>query len=323
MPQVHSAPAPRSGDVRREALAAESRVRHYLLETPLVESAELGEMAGCRCWLKLENRQVTGSFKARGALAFLTGLGKPPVSGVVTASTGNHGLAVAWAGKRMHIPVTVVLPQTLPQARIRPLEASGAVVLRWGNDVVLAEARAREIAREQKAVYLPPYNDLRVIGGQAGVALEVEKQLGFPDYILVPVGGGGLAAGVAGWFSARDAATRVVGCQPENSDVMAASVAAGRIVEQESLPTLAAAAAGGIEPGSITFALCRDLVDSWIRITEQEIADAMGLVGRVTGFAVEGAAALTVAAMLKSPRMVAGKIVVLVISGGNTNIDRP
>jgi threonine dehydratase len=279
-------------------------------------------MAGCRCWLKLENRQVTGSFKARGAMSFMSALSQRP-AGVVTASTGNHGLAVAWAGKRKRVPVTVVVPENVSGYKARNLEATGVVLVRWGDDAVQSEAHARELAGKSGFVYLPPYNDLRVIAGQAGVALEVENQLGFPDYMLVPAGGGGLVAGVAGWFRGRGASTHVVGCQPVNSDVMAASVEAGRILEQLSKTTLASAAAGGIEAGSITFPLCRDLVYSWIRVTEKEIADAMDLVSQVAGFAVEGAAAMPVAAILKNPKMVAGKTVVLVISGGNTDMSRP
>ncbi|HDP94611.1 MAG TPA: pyridoxal-phosphate dependent enzyme [Candidatus Aminicenantes bacterium] len=313
---------PGSLDVLEQALAAESRVRPQVLVTPLTACGALGREADCRCWLKLENRQATGSFKARGAMSFMRALSQRP-AGVVTASTGNHGLAVAWAGKRMRVPVTVVVPENVSGHKARNLEAAGATLVSWGDDVVKSEARARDLARESGYIYLPPYNDLRVVAGQAGVGLEVENQLGFPDYVMVPVGGGGLVAGVAGWFRGRGASTRVVGCQPENSDVMAASVEAGRILEQPSRPTLASAAAGGVEADSVTFALCRDLVDSWIRVSEKEIADAMDLVSRVAGFAVEGAAALPVAAIMKNPQMVAGKTVVLVISGGNTDMSQP
>ncbi|MBN1196016.1 MAG: pyridoxal-phosphate dependent enzyme, partial [Candidatus Aminicenantes bacterium] len=164
---------PRSMAVLEQAVAAESRLRPDVIETPLIESAALGKRTGCRCWLKLENRQVTGSFKARGAMAFLSALSQRP-AGVVTASTGNHGLAVAWAGKRLGVPVTVVVPKNVSSHKAHGLEAAGAALVSWGDDVVRSEARARDLARESGYVYLPPYNDLRVIAGQAGVALEVE-----------------------------------------------------------------------------------------------------------------------------------------------------
>ena len=305
-------------DVLREALAAEQRVRPGIRVTPLMACPFLERLAGCRCWLKLETRQQTGSFKARGAMSFLQGLDKNSVAGVVAASTGNHGLAVTWAAKLMSIPVTVVVPETVSPLKAERLRSTGATILYHGDDVVQAELRARELAGESHQPYVPPYNHPRIIGGQAGVALELERQTGFPDHVLVPVGGGGLISGVAGWFSARGAATRVVGCQPGNSDIMAASVAAGRILDLPSRPTLAAASAGGIEAGSITFPICRDHVAAWQRVSEEEIRRAMQDLKRETGILAEGAAAMPVAALRSNPGAYAGSTVVLVISGGNT-----
>ena len=304
-------------DVMREALAAESRVRPAVLETPLRECPELGRIAGCRCWLKLENHQVTGSFKARGAMNFLAGLSEFRKREVVTASTGNHGLAVAWAGSALGFSVTVVVPRDASSAKIKAIQQSGAAIRYHGDDVVLAEKEARRMAAESGLPYVPPYNHPRVIGGQAGVALEVEKQLGFPDHLLVPVGGGGLAAGMAAWFAAGRGSTRIVGCQPRNSDVMAASVTAGHIVERPYQPTLASASAGGVEKGSITFPLCRDYIHAWQRVSEREIRAAMAFLEDRAGISAEGAAAMPVAVLMADPEQYSGSTVVLVISGGN------
>lgn len=315
-----SSPPFDSGSVAREAMAAEYRIRPGVRVTPLVESVALGKVGKCRCFLKLENEQVTGSFKTRGAMAFLTGVpGRVLNPGVVTASTGNHGMAVAWGGRNMGVAVRVVVPENASPLKTRRLEAMGAKLSVHGQDVVEAESFARTLAESRGLTYVSPYNHPLVIAGQAGIAMEVEKKLGFPDHFLVPVGGGGLAGGIAGWCAARNATTRIVGCQPANSCVMANSVRAGRIILASSRPTLAAAAAGGIEAGSLTFPLCRDHISSWELLAEKQIREAMDLLLEVEGIRAEGAAALPVAAFMRDPGRFSGSLVVLIISGGNVD----
>ena len=182
------------------------------------------------------------------------------------------------------------------------------------------EIFARNFAQESKKTYISPYNDIRVIGGQGTIALELGQQLDHIDAIYVAVGGGGLVSGIAGYSKAIFDGVTIVGCQPENSPVMAESVKAGQIIEMESKPTLSDGTAGGIEPGAITFKLCQQLVDEFILVTEDEISEALRLFMESHHMMIEGAAALPLAALLKDGGAMSGKNVVLVICGANISL---
>ena len=295
---------------------AASRIRPFLDETPFEIAAGLSRArvaatpGGVVRW-KLECFGVTGSFKIRGALNKLLVLrdGGPPrvlEEGVVTASTGNHGRATAHALSLLGGRGVVFLPRTVADSKRRVLdEQYGDVVeLRLvGDDAVESEYAAREEAERSGRPFVSPYNDPDIIAGQGTVGFEMDAALaGEPlDAVLVPVGGGGLIAGIAGWLKHARPGIRVVGCQPRASAVMAASVRAGRLLESGRdvpfEPTLADAVAGGVEEGAVTFALCRELVDSWILLDEGDIAAAMRRVLGERFALVEGSAALPVAAL--------------------------
>lgn len=295
---------------------AASRIRPFLDATPFEIAAGLSRAraaatpGGVVRW-KLECFGVTGSFKIRGALNKLLVLrdeGPPGVleAGVVTASTGNHGRATAQALSLLGGRGVVFLPRTVADSKRRVLdEQYGDVVeLRLvGDDAVESEYAAREEAERSGRPFVSPYNDPDIIAGQGTVGFEMDAALaGEPlDAVLVPVGGGGLIAGIAGWLNHARPGIRVVGCQPRASAVMAASVRAGRLLESGRdvpfEPTLADAVAGGVEEGAVTFALCRELVDSWILLDEGDIAAAMRRVLGERFALVEGSAALPVAAL--------------------------
>jgi threonine dehydratase len=165
------------------------------------------------------------------------------------------------------------------------------------------------------------YNDLQVLAGQGTIGLELERQLKSIDAVIVPVGGGGLISGVAGYLKSRREFIEIIGCQPHNSCVMYESIKAGRLLDLESKPTISDGSAGGIEPGAITFALCRDLVDSWVVLSEEEIIGAIKLILRKHYLLIEGAAALGVAAFLKDKKRLKGKTVVLVITGKKISLE--
>ncbi|MFL5493203.1 MAG: pyridoxal-phosphate dependent enzyme, partial [Gemmatimonadales bacterium] len=265
--------------------------------TPLEPSPTLSNAAGCRVYLKLENVQVTGSFKARGAFNKLLSLTDAERStGIVTASTGNHALAVAHALGVLGVEGEIFLPSTVSPLKLEALRSRGAELRLVDADPGRVETIARARADASGRVFISPYNDPEVIGGQGTVAVELQRELDAMDTVLVPVGGGGLIAGIGGLLKARDPAIRVVGCQPVASPVLAASVAAGRIVEMPSGVSLSDATLGLLEPGAITFPICQSCVDEWLVVEEAELRAAVRLILEQHSLLVEGAAALPVAA---------------------------
>jgi threonine dehydratase len=298
------------------------RIGPHVRRTPLVRSDRLSAAAGSDVYLKLENLQLTGSFKIRGVLnRLLTLPGDERCSGLITASTGNHGLAVAHAAELLCLRATIVLPETADPMKIERLRALGVAVEIHGAECAAAEAWARSLAAFSGKVYVPPYNDLEVVAGQGTIGPELLEELGSVDALFASVGGGGLIAGVAGFLKEVGGDTYAVGCLPRNSPVMYHSVKAGRIVETEILPTLSDSTAGGVEPGAITFDLCRRLVDDWVLVDEPEISRAMALVVDEHRQRIEGAAGVAVAGLLRSlDNLGPGGNAVVVVCGGN--IDR-
>jgi threonine dehydratase len=305
-------------DILALALTAAARIRPHVRRTPLEPSADLGRESGGPVFLKLENIQHTGSFKARGAINCLMALNPDQRrAGIVTASSGNHGLAVAFGMKRLGIKGVICLPEGASAMKVRLLESLGAKIRFHGSTCEVTEAYARRRAEETGQVYISPYNDPFVVGGQGTIGLEIMERLPQVDCIMASVGGGGLIAGIAGAVKGLHKATRIVGCLPANSPAMAASVQAGRIMDSEDRDTLSDGTAGGIEAGAITFDPCRTLVDDWVLVGEAEIRSAMVRVFDNHRLVIEGAAGVTVAGFLKMAPQLAGKTVALVVCGGN------
>jgi threonine dehydratase len=282
-----------------------------LAPTPLIESPLLGGGA----MLKVETAQPTGSFKVRGALAALTEL--PADQQTVTASSGNHALATAWASRRLGHAATIVVPRTTSPAKLDVLHRVHDPVLTFGETFEEAEAHAIELAREG-ARFLSAYNDPLVIAGQATIGAELEVLAG-PLTVVVPVGGGGLLAGLALWGRARGD-VKVVGVEVEASRALSASVAAGRIVVVDHRPSLAEAIVGNIERGSVTLPIAIDAVDEMVTVTDAEVAAAMRFLTREHGLVTEGAGAVAAAAM-HAGRVAAHGRVVGLLTG--RNIDLP
>jgi threonine dehydratase len=281
-------------------------VRDHLTPTPLVPSDPVGAL------LKLECAQPTGSFKVRGALAALSALdGAARAAGVVAASTGNHGLGVGFAAARLGIAATVVVPETASPAKLDKLRRSGVRLIQHGDGGAAAEAHALELAADG-LTYVSPYNDPEVIAGQSTIGGELREQVEGPFTLVVPVGGGGLASGLALW-AAGEPDVRVVGVEAAASRPVAAAVAAGHTVTVPVAPTLADALAGNLEPDSITPAILAAHEVELRSVTEPEIRAAMRLLATEHGLVVEGGAAVAVAALLagKVPP-VTGQLVALV-----------
>lgn len=309
-------------DVAREVAQAEARIRSAIRETPLEPSPGFGGDTRARVFFKCENLQHTGSFKARGALSKALSLPRDALErGVVTASTGNHGAACAFALARLGAKATIYVPHTASPAKVANIERQGGEIRRHGTDSAETEAFARRCAKEQRLTYLPPYNDPQVVGGQGTIAVELCRQLDDIDAVFVSVGGGGLIAGIAGHLKSVSPRTRIVGCSPENSQVMAQSVKAGRILDLPSEPTLSDGTAGGIEPDSITFPMVRDLVDEHVIVTEAEIAEAMCTFMGVHAMMIEGSAGVAIAGYLRHRELWPGGNVVVVLCGANIALE--
>ena len=308
-----------TADVRFEdILAARERIAGGVFVTPCVESPALSAITGAEVHVKLEYEQRTGSFKERGACNALMQLGpEERARGVIAASAGNHALALAWHGKRLGIPVTVVMPVHAPMVKQRRCAELGARVLNAGDTIADARMRADELVAAERLTYVNGFNDHAIVAGQGTVGLEILEQVPSVEAIVVPVGGGGLIAGLALATKTLRPAVRVVGVEPERCASYAAALAAGRPVRVESGPTLADGLAVP-EVGARSFEIARTRVDEVVTVTEDAIALAILRLAELEKGVVEGAGAAPLAAFLagKLPGL-CGKRVVLVLCGGN------
>ena len=309
-------------DVLKETLEAEERIRPHIRQTPLEHSPFLSRLTGGDVYLKLENTQITNSFKLRGAVNKLLSLDdEERARGIVTASTGNHGAATAWALARFGIAGTIFVPNSASSAKIENLRRFGANLKLAGDDCVDTEILARRTAEESGRVFVSAYSDPKIIGGQGTIGIELERELDAFDTVVVPVGGGGLIVGIAGYLKARKPDLAIIGCQPRSSAVMYESIKAGELVERELLPTLSDGTAGGIEPGAITIDACREMVDDFVLVEEEEIAAGIRTLIETHCMLVEGAAALSVAAFQKTAQRFEGQRVVLILSGARISLE--
>ncbi len=312
----------RVDQIQPEVHAAAERLRGRVRETPVDRSPELDRLTGGHVHLKLENVQHTGSFKLRGAMNKVLALPEPERrAGVVAASTGNHGAGVAFACREAGIPCRVFVPEGSSPSKLAAIESYGSTVEAEGNDGVVSERLARQFALDEGLAYVSPYNDEQVIGGQGTIGEELGRQVEGLDAIFISLGGGGLIAGVAGYLKTLWPRLEVVACSARNSAVMYESLQAGEILDLESLPTLSDGTSGGVESGSITFPLCRELIDRHVVVPEADIAAALRLVIERQHLLVEGAAALAVAALLQSGDRYRGANVAVILCGGNISLE--
>lgn len=304
--------------------AARKTIRDLVVATPLVRAHSLSGTSGAEVWLKLETMQPIGAFKLRGASHALARLSAAERRrGVVTASTGNHGRAVAYAARRLGIPAIVCLSALVSETKARAIAELGAEVRRVGTCQDDAMALADRLALEEGRIAVPPFDHPHVIAGQGTIALELLDALPSLASIVVPLSGGGLISGIAVAAKALNPAIAIVGVSMERGAAMQASLAAGRPVEVTEEPSLADSLGGGIgRDNALTFDLCRHLVDRVVLVSEAEIYRGMSHLFHAEGLVSEGAAAVGVAALL------AGKLpglplpAALVISGRNVDSDQ-
>lgn len=300
-------------DIRRAA----ADMQGVLNRTPLVRSVSLGDELGAEVWLKLENLQVTGSFKARGAMIRLAALSEEErTRGVIAMSAGNHAQGVAFHAGRMGIPATIVMPRHTPFTKVARTEAHGATVELVGDDVAEAADAAARIAEETGATFIHPFDDPQVIAGQGTVGLEMLEQCPGLDDIVVPIGGGGLIAGIAIAAAALRPETRVYGVQSDAFPFMQQALGRGHGTTARTEVGVAEGIAVK-RPGALTQRIVGDLVPEIGLVSDNDIERAIQRLAEQEKIVAEGAGAAGVAALLARPNDWRGRKIGIVICGGN------
>jgi threonine dehydratase len=298
--------------------AAAQRISGVASRTPLIESPALSRRFGKSVYLKLECFQPIRVFKIRGAYNKISQISAKKI---VAASSGNHGIAVAYSSRLLGKHCTVVVPEAVVKEKLDVIQENGAEVVKFGRFHADRETKGREISSETGAIFVPPFNDRDIIAGQGTCGLEIAQQLDDFDSIIVPVGGGGLISGIAIAIKSLKSSARVYGVEPSGATKMAASLSQGRIVRIEDPKSIA----DGLIPasvGELTLEACQKNVDGMFSVSDDEIFSAMKLLIQEAHIFPEpsGSAALAVLAQAEESRKL-GDRVVLVISGGNVSLN--
>ena len=306
----------------KDVQAARERIRDALYLSPCARTETLSRVTRTQAFLKLDNLQMTGAYKERGALNKLLTLGAPErARGLIAASAGNHAQAVAYHAGRLGVLATIVMPETTPIMKVANTRGHGARVVLFGSNFDEAYSEARRMEREEGLTFIHPFDDEVVIAGQGTLGLEVVEQVPGLDAVLVPVGGGGLISGVAVAVKALCPDVKVIGVEAEVLACMQAAIEAGELVTLDAASTLADGIAVK-RAGEITFEHVQALVDDIVTVSEEEIASSILYLLEKEKTVVEGAGAVGVAALMhhKLPGL-EGKRVCSVISGGNIDVN--
>ncbi len=314
-----------TGDINlATVLEARGRIRKYVVNTPLKPSFELARRTAAQVFLKLENMQATGSFKIRGAAnAILKLVEEDGAAGVVAASSGNHGRAVAFVAQQLGMASTICMTSLVPGDKIRGIKEFGAEVVVHGDDQNQAVEMALQIAEERDFRLIPPFDDALVISGQGTVGLEILEQMPSIDTLVVPVSGGGLMSGIATAARAIRPDMEIIGVTTRYDAAIYESVRAGRLTMVGERPSIADALPGPIPlDNRYTFRICRDLVDEIVPVADEAIAHAMRFAIDHEKVVLEGAGAIGIAYLLESSSRWRGRKVAVVCSGNNVSRER-
>ena len=301
---------------------ARENIKPFIKKTTLKYSHFLSSLCQGTIYLKLENTQLSHSFKIRGAFNKMLDLTpEEKQKGIITCSSGNHGLATAIAAKKLDIAAKIVIPETAPRKKVDKIKKYNVDLLLYG-DYDEAEQKALELAHQEGKSYVSGYNDPDIIAGHGTIGLEILEEFPEVEKVLVPVGGGGLIAGIAIAIKNKNRVIEVIGAQSEASPVMYESLKAGKILKSEELKiqdSIADGLTGGIEEGSITFRIAQKNVNKVILVKEESIKEAIRLLWEKDNQVVEGAGAVGPAVVIENKEQFKNKKTVIVISGGNIN----
>lgn len=303
-------------------LDAHQGIRPQVPVSTLERSRLLSDELGCDVWLKTEHLMPTGSFKVRGSANKIRVLGESAKrTGVITASTGNHGQGVARAGNLAGVAVTVYVASYTAPAKMAAIRAMGAELVVVEGGALDAELEARRQSERLGKPYVAPYNDLDTVAGQGTLGVELAEQAPDLDAVFICTGGGGLIGGAGTALKRLSPRTKVVGVWPEASTCMLDSLKAGEIIETPEFPTLSDGSAGAVEPGSVTFPICQEVIDETVTVTEPEIARAMRKIADGERWIVEGAAGVAVAGLIRTAEQYRGQKVAVVLCGRNVALE--
>lgn len=301
--------------------AARDRIAPYIHRTPVLTSRMLDEQSGAQLFFKCENLQKAAAFKARGASNAVFGLtDEQAAKGVATHSSGNHGTCLSYAAGRRGIACTVVMPRTAPQAKKDAVIGYGARVVECEPSTSSREAVFAEVVADTGAEFIHPYNDHRVIAGQATCAAEMIEQVEGLDAVVAPIGGGGMISGSCLTLSNLAPTVKIYAAEPLNADDAARSFRAGRIIADDAPNTVADGLKVPLK--ELTWHFVRNHVTDILTATEDEIIAAMKLVWLRMKIVIEPSSAVPLAVILKNPQIFAGKRVGLIVTGGNVDLDR-
>ncbi len=298
---------------------AHRRIAEHIHRTPVLTCAALDAMAGAKLFFKCENLQKTGSFKIRGASNAVFGLSPAEAKkGVLTHSSGNHAAALACAAQKRGIPAWIVMPSNSPEVKKRAVERYGGQITLCEPNLAAREETARAVMERTGATMVHPYNDHRIIAGQGTAAAEFLDQVADLDFLLAPVSGGGLLSGTGIAAKSMLPRIRVVGCEPQQADDAARSMAAGKLESCDHPDTIA----DGLRASlcELTFAILRERVDEIVTVTEAEIVEAMRHVWERMKLIIEPSSAVAVAPLLLRKIGAEGKRVGIILSGGNVDL---
>jgi len=300
-----------------EIAKASARIKHVVAPTPLRLSKTLSD-SDTRVFFKMENLNPTGSFKLRGAAnKILSMTDAERKKGLVTASTGNHGAGVGYMCQKTGTKGTVFGPDDMSQAKYDGMVSYGVDVVKNEGDPINGEKNARKFAAENDIPFISPYNDPQIVGGQGTIGFELFSEVQDLDAVFISLGGGGLMSGIAIAMANLSPKTKIIAVSPSNSNVMMQSVAAGEVLDLPSDPTLSDGTAGGVEMGTITFEYCRDYVDEYLEVSEEELIEGLRIFIDDTNTIGEGAVGVAVAGYLKQQEKWTSKKVAIIACGGN------
>ena len=301
--------------------AARARIEPYVHRTPVLTSRMLDELTGAQLFFKCENLQKAGAFKARGASNAVFGLSdEQAAKGVATHSSGNHGTCLSYAAGRRGIPCTVVMPHTAPQAKKDAVRGYGAEVVECEPSTSSREAVFAQVVAKTGAEFVHPYNDPRVIAGQATCSAEMIEQVEGLDAVIAPIGGGGMVSGTCLTLSNLAPNIKIYAAEPLNADDAARSFRAGHIIADDAPDTIADGLKVPLK--DLTWHFVQHHVTDILTATEEEIVDAMKLTWKRLKIVMEPSSAVPLATILKNPDVFAGKRVGVIITGGNVDLDK-